>query len=327
MKYHLNDLQKHKHKNCHLQRAFDLYGENAFVFSVLEVCDASNLDEREMCWIDRYNAFGENGYNMTLGGGGNRGYTISEETIAKIVSHRRSMAGSNNPMYGKKMIDVMGAGKYKAFIERNHDIRARTARENAKNRVLTDETHRKMSEAALRRIAIHGHPRTGYKMTEEERILHGERMKGLCAGAKNPNARKVALLNTGEIFDYIKEAAAKTGANQFSITECCTGKNKSAGDKDGMRLVWAYYEDYIKMSEDEIRQRIDNAQQPTFGAKNCNARPIICLNTNERFECISDACRKYHLDASSVVKCCKGKMSYSGKDPVTGEKLRWSYAA
>ena len=170
-----------------------------------------------------------------------------------------------------------GCRKYKAFIERNHDIRARTARENAKNRVLTDETHRKMSEAALRRIAIHGHPRTGYKMTEEERILHGERMKGLCAGAKNPNARKVALLNTGEIFDYIKEAAAKTGANQFSITECCTGKNKSAGDKDGMRLVWAYYEDYIKMSEDEIRQRIDNAQQPTFGAKNCNARPIICL--------------------------------------------------
>lgn len=50
---HLYDLRKNKHRNAHLQHAFSLYGEQAFVFDVVEIVDdLSLLTEREQYYID-----------------------------------------------------------------------------------------------------------------------------------------------------------------------------------------------------------------------------------------------------------------------------------
>lgn len=42
---------------------------------------------------------------------------------------------------------------------------------------------------------------------------------------------------------------------------------------------------------------------------------------------MGSAAEKYHLDPSSLTKCCKGKSHSCGKHPVTGEKLTWEYAS
>ena len=59
------------------------------------------------------------------------------------------------------------------------------------------------------------------------------------ASAKNvpDDMRKILCIDTGEVFDNVKEASKKTGANPSSIIRCCNGNCKKAG-----KLKWRYYE-------------------------------------------------------------------------------------
>lgn len=50
-----------------LYRAIRKYGVNNFVFEIIELCDVSELNEKEIYYIGKFNAY-ESGYNMTIGG-------------------------------------------------------------------------------------------------------------------------------------------------------------------------------------------------------------------------------------------------------------------
>jgi len=65
------------------------------------------LNVMEKYFIKEYNSFGENGYNMTVGGEGTFGFKISDDT-RKLLSEKR--AGKNNPNYGKtgKLSPIFG---------------------------------------------------------------------------------------------------------------------------------------------------------------------------------------------------------------------------
>ena len=52
--HHLNQLKRRAHRNTHLQRIFDKYGEESFSFAILEECEPEELIIREQHWIDRY---------------------------------------------------------------------------------------------------------------------------------------------------------------------------------------------------------------------------------------------------------------------------------
>ena len=49
---HLNNLKNGKHHNIHLQRSWDKYGEDNFVFEVVEECDETHLLELEQKYLD-----------------------------------------------------------------------------------------------------------------------------------------------------------------------------------------------------------------------------------------------------------------------------------
>lgn len=51
-------------------RAINKYGADNFKFRVLEECIDDNVNERETYWINKLDACGKNGYNVTLGGEG-----------------------------------------------------------------------------------------------------------------------------------------------------------------------------------------------------------------------------------------------------------------
>ena len=75
-------LRNSNHPNEHLQRAFSKYGEDKFVFQVLEFCGAESLNELEKHWIDKFNSINPDfGYNKKEAGshGGH-----SEETREKM---------------------------------------------------------------------------------------------------------------------------------------------------------------------------------------------------------------------------------------------------
>lgn len=53
---HKSELNYNKHKNVHLQRAWNKYGKDAFVFFIIEYSEAEDLIQREQYWIDRLQA-------------------------------------------------------------------------------------------------------------------------------------------------------------------------------------------------------------------------------------------------------------------------------
>lgn len=67
-KRHFKTLQRGTHHNTHLQRAYDKYGQGAFVFEIVEQ-DIPNLiiDKREQYWIDQFDSIAT-GYNQRMGG-------------------------------------------------------------------------------------------------------------------------------------------------------------------------------------------------------------------------------------------------------------------
>ena len=82
---HLTELRKGKHTK-HIQAAYYKYGEESFVFMVIElVYDLTQLVPREQIWLDYYESYKqENGYNIREIAESNRGIKWSEESKVKL---------------------------------------------------------------------------------------------------------------------------------------------------------------------------------------------------------------------------------------------------
>lgn len=97
---HKSHLSNNCHGNEYLQNAWNKYGENNFIFEILEKCSKEELDIKERYWIMYYNSnVRDYGYNYESGGHKNK--KLSEETKVKISKNHCDVSGSNNPFYGK----------------------------------------------------------------------------------------------------------------------------------------------------------------------------------------------------------------------------------
>lgn len=83
--------------NRHLQNAWDKYGADAFTWVVLMQCPVEELDKSEAFWVKRLGSF-KHGFNMTEGGGGTRGYKLTEEHKTKL---REFNGNGKSPRKGK----------------------------------------------------------------------------------------------------------------------------------------------------------------------------------------------------------------------------------
>lgn len=143
-KAHKRELRNNYHRNNHLQRSWNKYGESTFEFIIIEELanDKELLHEKEIEYIAKYNTFKDPfHYNEAIGGEGTGsgedhpqyGVPISEEQKRRISMANK---GKNNWMYGK-------TGESNPFYGQKH----------------TEESLQKMSEA-----------KKGKKYTKEEKI-------------------------------------------------------------------------------------------------------------------------------------------------------------
>ena len=77
-KHHIADAKRYPYK---IYRAMNKYGIEHFQIELIEECDNSELDIKEIYWIGKYDSY-ENGYNSTLGGNGVLKY--NHEEILKL---------------------------------------------------------------------------------------------------------------------------------------------------------------------------------------------------------------------------------------------------
>ncbi len=62
---HRRSLYRGNHRNCHLQHAWNKYGEGCFVFSILELVEVPNLLPAEQEWLDKTRCADRNiGFNI-----------------------------------------------------------------------------------------------------------------------------------------------------------------------------------------------------------------------------------------------------------------------
>ncbi len=104
---HMKDLSEGFHSNIELQRAWRKYGKNNFEFGVLEECLKDELENKEICWIAKYDSY-KSGYNRTIGGYGNSG--VSEESIIKKALTKE----------GKKLPEAMILRELRQLLKNLH---------------------------------------------------------------------------------------------------------------------------------------------------------------------------------------------------------------
>lgn len=94
---HKNALKNNRHKNAHLQNAYNKYGEP--VIEVLETCEVDNLFEREIFYIKEFDSY-KSGFNRTTGGEGGgfgEGNSSAKYTEEDYLAVLRALAYTNDP--------------------------------------------------------------------------------------------------------------------------------------------------------------------------------------------------------------------------------------
>lgn len=98
--HHFSNLKTKRYDNP-LYRAVYKYGLENFDVTIIEVLEVSDdlklrLDDREKYYIQKYNSYGKNGYNQTLGGdGGILGY--------KFTTDQRMHVSRNSKIQAEKL--------------------------------------------------------------------------------------------------------------------------------------------------------------------------------------------------------------------------------
>jgi len=138
-KRHQRDFKANRHDNRFMQRAYNKYGVDAFVYNVLDYCD--NILEREQMFIDTgtfsYNIAKDATAPMT-------GKIQSDETKLKISKANKGFKHSDE---AKAKISEAAKGNMRNKGRKASEETKAKISEAAKGRIFSDETKAKMSAA------------------------------------------------------------------------------------------------------------------------------------------------------------------------------------
>jgi group I intron endonuclease len=147
---HFNKLRLGRHRNPHLQNAFNTYGEEAFEHTTLELTPIENLNERELYWINRLNSQTPAcGFNLK--GGGDSIHTCSCATRAKMSEIRLGRPGKQMSAETRAKISKARQGQKASLETRKKLSQAQRGRPHSKH---SAETRAKLSAAAKTRETL-----------------------------------------------------------------------------------------------------------------------------------------------------------------------------
>lgn len=303
---HIRELCNNEHNNTYLQNAWNKYGSAAFEFTVVELCDEPSLNDREIFYIEFYNSY-RNGYNLTIGGLGHRGYvpTIKERLA---VSERTS-----------KSVALLNTGDVFS------SIREASEKTGANACSISDCCNgQRMSAGNLDGTRMVWVFYDEYiKMTESEinhRVLTAQNARSI---GQADNSARVVLLNPLTVYPSMSAAARANQTHMSAIKRCCDNCGHSAGTYQGEKLVWMYYDDYIDADTSVILHKLAKAKTANVGANHFATRPVELVNTGEVFDCLEYAGAAYGISSKNISRCCTGARKSAGE--YNGQKLVWRY--
>lgn len=174
---HKKELSNNVHYNLHLQCAWNKYGEESFIFEIVEdVLDKSNLIRREQWYLDNEKCE----YNIAkTAGGGDLGEEVNIKKRGKNhpfygkkrPDHSIRMKGENHPFYNKSRPEWIGniSGEGHPFYGKHHS--EETKKMMSTNRKGNPNFKKPKSEEHKRKISESIKNRWKILKTESERIL------------------------------------------------------------------------------------------------------------------------------------------------------------
>ena len=220
-------------------RAIKKYGwkniEHIILYENLSLEEAFKIEEK---LIKEYNCCDPMyGYNVSTGGEcGAKGVKLSEEQ-RKQISERQK---------GRKLSEEAARKLIESHTGRPVSLETRKKiSEKRKGKKMPEESRQKMISSLKEYYKTHKHPLTGVPFPEERKKKISESKKGIPLSDEHKEKikinhagkRSVICLETGKVYNSIKEAALDTGANVDGICSVCRGCRKTSG-----KLHWSYFE-------------------------------------------------------------------------------------
>ena len=245
-----------KHKNTHLQNAWNLYKEENFLFEELEKCSIEFIVALEHYWATLLNVHNrEFGYNMKPTHPYDISVSHSKETCAKIStsSKGKKLSQETKDKIGKankaNIVSqerreatskrLLGIPRSKEVIEkiakanksktRSEECKKRMS-EIGKNRVFTEETKEKLRIAKI-----------GFKITWGDKISE--------VNFKNPKIKRVKVnqftldMNLVQNWDSLLKVERNLGINNANLHKCCLENNKREYKFLTLKgFIWKFFE-------------------------------------------------------------------------------------
>ena len=314
--------------NYPLYRAIRKYGLENFSFEVLEECDRDKLNELEIFYIEKYNAYGPGGYNQTAGGNQSyNGNKLTDELVLGIID-RLGKSFDNSEKIGEEfgvsswMVRSINRGTYWPIEGIEYPIREhlssikRRSRTANKNAAIAHRAKKITNKIQVAKTAKR------YKATTNElaslrRVgsckICGTKTSGrseCCPKCSHMMRRKSERPEPLELARMVKEigfrnVGAKYGVSDRAIAKWCKSYgiphklndliawyNEQVGIVDHPKPTKKRPEDYMKPVKqiDPITHRV----LKIFKSIGAAARDVGCANSPSN---ISKACKEGRMAA------------------------------
>lgn len=342
-KEHIYELNANKHINKHLQSAWNKYGKNNFDFTIVCLCDISELDDKEMYYISKYSSFNEEyGYNLNIGGNGNKKYydidlvidtykktnsilktseilNIGESKISEILQDMniRKIESSNRKIVGLDEEDYSLKYEFDSIKDAYENFGSSIT--NQINKSIKDSYYKafgciwfdrddyiKYSNDISKLLELKKYNDfTKYDCDKKDDYSHDHKTKVIC-------------ITTNKIFNSIKEAANYYNIkSENGISYCCSYKNKTCNG-----LMWMYLDEYEYMIKNNLSFE---DMKNNYNYKNVTKK-VVCLNNRMIFNSVVEAnvYAGLNIYSGNISEACQGKRNNAGKDK-NGNPLLWAY--
>ena len=182
--------------NIHLKRALKKYGKENFKYEVLEECDISELDEKEVYYISTLKP------EYNIASGGQSSLRTYPEEVKKVISQK-----------SKAQWERMTDEEKRYRVE--HNLKGQP-----KGHLVSDETRKKLRDKNL------GKKQSVETINKRKQTIIEKKKNGYVQ-TNAGHRKKVICVETREIFDSVKEASERFNINPSNISHVLKGKQKS----------------------------------------------------------------------------------------------------
>lgn len=196
---HRKMLKENWHDNKHLQSAWNKYGQENFIFEILELCDRESLILTEQKYLDEYKCWDrEIGYNIAKIAGNTTGCFHTEESKLLIKQNNRASSEETR----KKMKEFWANPENRKYQS-----------EKRKQFLSSDENKQKLSNSL----------KDFYKKNPDKKLV-GDKNPSYGKKFRNKFVERIHPL-TGEIkeYDSIRDTS-NDGFESSTVGKVCRGE-------------------------------------------------------------------------------------------------------